>query len=105
MNEITARCFVRLRDEHEEKPSKRRGVWIMTRYTGSRGMFFHGDREETQAPRYTIEELSKWSVEGNGFIPVKEITPQELLDELASWPEGKRAATSILKRHGAEVPA
>lgn len=92
---MTARCFKRLRDD-----DGRCGIWIMTRPTGRRGAFFHGDHDEIQGPRYTIEELSKWATEG-GFLEVEEITGGEVLEELASWPLGQREAEIILRRHGA----
>ena len=65
-------------------------------------MFFHGDRHEAQAPRYTVEELDKWSKEG-GFLEVVELSPQEAVNELAWCPEGQQQAIKILQRHGAEV--
>lgn len=96
---ITARCFARVRED-----AGPRGLWIMTRESGYRGMFFHGDRHEAQEPRYTVEELDKWSKEG-GFLAVVELTPQEAVAELAWWPEGQQQAVNILQRHGAEVTA
>jgi hypothetical protein len=94
--ESSARCFRRLRDDGDE--GKRCGLWVMTRESGRRGAFFHGDREEIQAPRYTVEELGEWAAKG-GFLPVEELAPREALEELDSWPEGRDQLRKILERH------
>ena len=93
----TVRCFRRLHDEVREG---RRGVWLMTRPTGSRGIFFHGDREEAQAPRYTVEELERLeAAQGKDWFQVQEIPPDAALDELASWPAARAEAMNIFARH------
>ena len=88
------RCFRR-----DGKGKLRHGMWLMTRLEGRRGIFFHGERDETQAPQYTLEELSEWSTREDGFLRVTEITPAELLAELANWPRGQVAAQEMLERH------
>ncbi len=88
----SVRCFRRLQDE---PCNKRRGIWLMTEESGRRGVFFHGDREEVQGPRYTVEELASGSV---GF-EVQEITPEATLIELSSWPAAQRDAVSIFEKH------
>lgn len=83
------RCFKHPRDEG------RCGVWIMTRplvESSKRGIFFHGDREEIQAPAWSIATLVACG-------KVVEITPDEALNELASWPEGQQEARKVLERH------
>lgn len=95
--ETTVRCFRRLQDE---PCTTRRGVWLMTRPSGYRGIFFHGDREEAQGPRYTVEELGQWSQQqGGGFLDVQEISPEAALAELESWPAARAEAIVIFKRH------
>ena len=92
---MSARVFKRLRED-----DNRPGIWIMTRESGSRGAFFHGDHDDIEAPQYTVEELIAWGTKG-GFLPVEEITGPEALELLSSWPQGKQAAKEILLRHGA----
>lgn len=92
------RCFRR-----RENGTLRHGIWVMTRKIGSRGLFVHGDRNEIQAPRYTVEELGSW-VNG-GFIDVDEITPAEVLAELLSWPEAADEVQQCFDRHPMEGTA
>ena len=91
----TVRCFRRL---HYDQCGDRHGVWLMTE---SRcGVFYHGDREESQTPRYTVEELAKWSeMQGDGFLDIQEISPEGALVELASWPAARDEAIGIFLRH------
>ena len=91
---MSVRCFARMTDE-----PGRRGVWIMTGAEGRQGIFFHGHREEIQAPRYTVGELGKWASQG-GFLPIEELSPRELLSELSDWPEGQKEAIAVFSRHG-----
>jgi len=89
----TVRCFRRLREEIEDK---RRGVWLMT--SNNRGVFFHGDREEAQVPRFTLEELETMSKEHDAF-GADEIPPEGALKELEDWPEARDEAMRIFRRH------
>lgn len=94
--QTTVRCFRRVRDDGEPG---RCGIWLMTRPSGYRGVFYHGDDEYRQAPRYTVEELSEWAKTGKGFLQVVEITPEEALAELKSWPEAQKDAIAVFERH------
>ncbi len=91
------RCFAT--NIKGKKANSRRGVWIMTRPTGPRGMFFHGDRCEIQPPDWTVEQLIAMSAgENNLFV---EISPRDVLAELdKGWPEAKQQAYLIFARHG-----
>lgn len=82
----TARCFARNRPE----AGKRRGVWVMTKE--NRGVFYHGDREETQAPQWDISDLKVMD-------DVVEITPEEALKELENCPECKAHMERTFARH------
>jgi hypothetical protein len=88
--ETTVRCFRR-----KNKGKLRRGVWLMTRPDGFRGMFVHGDRDDVQAPEWSVEQLA------GGATPfeVEEITPEEAVAELAGWPDAVRAALAAFERH------
>lgn len=89
------RCFRRIRDDGDPK---RCGVWVMTRPTGRRGVFFHGDKEDIQAPLYSVEELDRMATRG-GFLPVEEITEEEALKELESCPGGQEEMRRVFARH------
>jgi len=96
MINTAVRCFRRPRE------GGRRGIWLMT---GSRrGVFFHGNREEAQTPEYTISELERMveDVDGKDWFHVEEITPEETIEELESWPEAQRDAMRIFGRHPKE---
>ena len=94
----TVRCFA---TEESARRTKRRGVWLMTQPIGSRGAFYHGRREEIQAPRYTIEELDEWSNGGTDpLIPIVAITPEEALAEMdKGWPEAKEHMQQVFDRY------
>lgn len=62
-----------------------------------RGIFFHGEREECQGPRWSLSELSA----GVPLFIVEEITPEGCLIELESWPEAVEQARKIFERHPA----
>lgn len=82
------RCFRRL-----PKGELRHGIWIMTRDSGARGAFFHGDRNEIQAPKWTVEELM---APGTFCEPISQ---DEALAELANWPDAVTNAKAIFERH------
>lgn len=86
------RCFRR-----KDAGTERRGVWIMTRPPTCRGVFFHGDRKETQAPAYSVDDLA----DAGGFC--EEITPEQVLVELESWPEARQEAVRIFERHNSTM--
>ena len=92
----TVRCFRRLREGEEQE---RRGIWLMTRPSGPRGVFFHGDREEAQPSRYNVGTLTKWAREGGGPLHVEEIPPEDALIELESWSAAREDAIAIFERH------
>lgn len=92
------RCF-RRRGELDEEMLKRHALWVMTRESGYRGIFFHGSRDEHQPPRYSIEDLKRWCSPG-GFLDLIEITPDEALAVLEGWPEAQRDLCRIFDRHG-----
>ena len=95
ISSTTVRCFRHLFDDQCDG---RHGVWLMTE--SRRGVFYHGDREESQTPRYTLDELSEWSeMQGEGFLDVQEIPPEVALAELASWPAAHDEAMGIFLRH------
>jgi len=81
------RCFAGTRPADE---GMRRRLWIMT--GPSRGMFFHGAREETQTPHYDVDFLAEWD-------QATEITREEALVVLKDWPEGQAQARKIFDRH------
>ena len=83
-------CFKRIRDD-----GARCGVWLLN---PDDGIFFHGDREEAQVPIYDLEQLATWA-EGDGFLPVEKIKPEQAIAELESWPAAQRAAREIFTRH------
>ena len=85
------RCFRR-----RSKGELRHGIWIMTRKTGYRGMFIHGDYNEIEAPKYTVEDLAEWN---GGFVD--EISPEEALQEVSSWPKGMDEVQRCFDRHPA----
>ncbi len=86
----TVRCFRRLKD----KPHTTRcGIWLMT--GPRRGAFFHGDREEVQTPQYSIKQLET----NKGLFQIQEISPEEAINELESWPRAQEEAIVIFKRH------
>jgi hypothetical protein len=67
-----------------------------------RGIFFHGDREESQTPRYSLTELENMTQEpcpGQGYPDVQEIPPEAALHELKSWPEAVELAKRVFQRH------
>ena len=67
---------------------------------GGRGVFFHGDREETQPPRYTTLELEEMNgLQGQEWFHVAEITPEEALYELNSWPAGQDHAMKVFEMY------
>ena len=86
--EYDVRCFRR-----RDKGDLRHGVWVMT--GEARGIFFHGDRNSIDAPKWTIFDLEN----GSFFISVDEITPQQVLDELTDWPEATREVQRCFDRH------
>lgn len=96
------RCFAR-----NNEPGKRRGIWVMTQPTGYRGAFFHGDRCEVQAPRYTVEELSEWAARGGAIFAVEELSLREAMEELerGGWPEAAADVVAICGRHGMPITA
>ena len=59
----------------------------------SRGCFFHGDREETQAPAWTVGDLQDKH---------ERITPEQAIEELATWPAAQEQAMEIFNRYPAE---
>ena len=83
----SVRCFRANRND-----GGRCGVWIYTRPSGFRGVFFHGGREETQAPRYAVQDMPV-------FDHQEEITPEEAIQELRTWPEAQKEALEIINRH------
>jgi len=88
--EYAVRCFRKL-----EQGRARPGIWIMTEphnLRSFRGLFVHGDREEFQAPDYSICQL-----DADEFCT--EITPQEAVDLLEGWKEGQEAVLGTLSRH------
>ena len=92
------RCFRRLGDGNG-----RAGIWVMTRPSGYRGAFFHGDRCEIQVPRYTVEELGEFSSEAGGSDFCEEITPDEVVETLdETWFAAAREAENIFARHPVE---
>ena len=91
MCQYDVRCF---RSKRQDGSVKRRALWVMTRPSGCRGIFFHGDRTEVEAPVYTVCELEKMTKFG-----IEEVTSREALAELADWPEGRRSLQKILDRH------
>ena len=96
-----ARCFASREKFHPEYP--RRDLWIFTRRSGSRGVYFHGSREEIESPSYELQEMETGTIRGciTNFSVV-EIIPEELLAELECWPAAQRQAREILVRHGWE---
>ena len=78
MNTIL-RFFLRPRDE----PNARRGLWVM--HPDGRGDFYHGDRDEMQGSRWSLEQLV-----ANGW----EASRDDALANLSTWPE---AATHLRK--------
>ena len=74
----------------------RRGAWVFTRpeYDG-RGAFYHGSRDEIQAPRWTPQDL----MGGDALVEAEEITPEQVLEELANWPEARDHARKVFERH------
>ncbi len=92
-HDYAVRCFRRT------PPGKLRpGIWVMTRESGHHGLFIHGTRNEFQAPRYSVEELTRWSTEG-GFLPVEEITPDDVLHELEDWAEAQIELRAVFERY------
>jgi hypothetical protein len=83
------RCFKRC-----ERGKLRHGVWVMTRPSGARGMYVHGDRNEIQAPAYTVETLQQM----NGDF-VEEITTDEALQLVESWPDAHSSVLAAFERH------
>lgn len=71
----------------------RYGVWVMTRKTGSRGMFVHGDRCEVQAPHWTVEELRDGEAEA---VP---ISCEQALKIVSNWPEVQTEMQKCFDRH------
>ena len=89
--ETSVRCFRKV-----EKGGVRRGLWLMTRPSGARGVFFHGDHCEIQAPACRLEDFES----GDTPWHTEEITPEEALAELEpSWPEAAEQAREIFERH------
>lgn len=64
-----------------------------------RGMFFHGDRDEFQCPRYSVQELEEMVNDKEVWFAVEEISPEQVLEELKGWSDGLRAAKKIIDRH------
>jgi len=90
------RCFKR----SDATGSLRPGIWIMTRPTGRRGMFIHGDRNEIQSPGYLVEELSEWSRIDEPGIEVEEITPDDVIELFGdTWDEGVKQVKEVFERH------
>ena len=68
-----------------------------------RGIFFHGDREESQAPRWTISDLKHeerdFKNRKDWTISIQEISCDDALRELTSWPAAREQAKEIIARH------
>ena len=64
----------------------------------TRGVFIHGDRNEMRAPQYSIADLERYAAVG-GWFPVEEITPDEVLQELANWPDAVDEIRKTFERH------
>lgn len=80
------RCFRRA-----VSGSLRRGVWVMT--GEARGLFVHGDRNEIQAPKWDIADLA------GDILIAEEITPAQVLAEIANWPEAVAEVQRCFDRH------
>lgn len=80
------RFFMRPRDE-----PARHGLWVM--HPDGRGDFYHGDREEMQGSRYSLETLiaSGW-----------ETSQDEALANLATWPEAAAHLRKMIDRFPAQ---
>lgn len=90
------RCFRRVRDV--EKNPCRHGMWVMDRR--NTGVFFHGDHDEIQAPRYTVDELETLSSnDGTDWFKTEEISPQQVLSELEGWPYAQSVMHRLIAAH------
>ena len=90
------RCFRR-----GDMGKRRHGVWVMTlpkQPWSNRGVFVHGDVDEMEAPEYSLTDLETFATKG-GWFPCEEITPAEVLEELANWPEGQADIAGVLNCH------
>lgn len=86
------RCFRR-----NDKGILRHGLWAMTEEAC--GLFFHGDRDEIQTPRFTIKTLASFRNNGNQvWFEVTEITPSEALEELCDWPMAENTLREMCER-------
>ena len=75
------RVYVRNRTDSQGRP----GVWLMT--GPQKGIFCHGDRIETQPPRYDEVQLRKWAIEG-GWDNFEQISHREAIPILENdYPE------------------
>jgi len=98
MRNTILRCFRRRRDD-----DGRCGIWLMLdEYTGE---FFHGDREEVQVTRHMTSELERWAKTGRGYLGgvIEEVTPEQVLKELESWPEGREYVDKLFERYSRNV--
>lgn len=92
--QTTARCFRRSVAGDDGRP----GIWVMT--GPARGAFFHGDRKEVQAPCRSVDELATgrlYPAPTPGIV--QEVSPEDVLDLLANWPEAQEDARQIFARH------
>lgn len=82
------RCFRRT-----DKGKLRHGIWVMTQE--SRGLFVHGDHDSIDAPKWSVSELE------NGLMSsdAEEVTPAQVLEELANWPAAAREVQRCFDRH------
>ncbi len=88
MERKTLRCFRR-----RDKGKIRHGVWVMTESTG---LFIHGDRNEIQISRYNTATLEADSA----FT--EEISSEEALREIASYPDAVTKVQQCLDGHDLE---
>lgn len=102
INATTVRCFRRI-----PGGKLRHGVWLMTQPVGYRGMFVHGDKDEVEPPQFTVEQLAEGDMKAwkrlTDLFRVEEITPEQALAELASWPEAATAAQACFARHPSDT--
>lgn len=92
MINTTVVCFWRRRDD-----GKRRGIWAMT--GEKRGVFFHGGRNEWQAPHYSRTWLLEMASLGGGLLDIEKITPADAMHELRGWPDAQRFLQAAFDRH------
>jgi len=83
------RCF-----RTASKGEKRYGLWIYTKER--RGVFYHGDRNEVQAPKWNVGDVVKRFPDGAEGV---EICPRRLLMLLRDWPKAVADAKATFERH------